>query len=592
MQETPAGSRAERFLCRTPLVALMYLALAVAMTWPLAADFAGSAPAGAGDLWQNYWNFWWWKTALLEMGQHPYYCPLIFHPSGAKLIFHTHSSFNMLVALPITATLGPAAAYNFCVLLALWLSGFGMYLLVRELTSEVRGAFLAGLVFAFFPQTMEQIFEHLNLITLQFIPLTIFFFIRLTRQGGAGNVVRTGIFFALNGLCDWHLGLKLVLALIPLAILNLVRPARPRRGLLRDWTLAGLLALLFMLPLLAPVVVEMATAEDDYYRKPAQNLGIEAPFVFVPHYGHPLWGRAVSPAYADRPYGAPGYVCYLGFVPLGLGLWALIRRKPGSVYWSLFVLGATIMALGRHPFWGGDVVESITLPFYLLRGIPLFSLMRVANRFMILASLGLAVLAGLGWSAIRAKADWKFAVLACAILLEYSWWPYPTRRVETSPIYEQLIGGAGDGAVFNIPSNQRSRSAHNLVAQTVHGRPINDGYVSTSAPRAQAFIGEHPALADLDGIPKLERPVDTAALNRLGFEFVVIHKHRLNSYRDRILATADRNDIVLTRALSRLGDMPDEIYERLRDELTASCGEPRFEDDAIVVFSLNDCSGQ
>ncbi|MDA1315516.1 MAG: hypothetical protein O2968_19480 [Acidobacteria bacterium] len=592
MQDTPAGSRAERFLRRTPLVALIYLGLAVAMTWPLAADFAGSVPAGAGDLWQNYWNFWWWKTALLEMGQHPYYCPLIFFPTGGKLIFHTHSAFNMLVALPITATLGPAAAYNFCILLALWLSGFGMYLLLRELTAEARGAFLGGLVFAFFPQTMEQIFEHLNLITLQFIPLTMFFFIRLTRRGGVRNLAGTGICFALNALCGWHLGLKLTLVLLPLAILHLARPVRPRRVLLRDWTLAGLLALLFMLPLLAPVVVEMASVEDDYYRKPPQNLGVEAPYVFVPHYGHPLWGGAVSAAYVDRPYAAPGYVCYLGFVPLALGLWALLRRKSGSVYWSLFVLGAIVIALGRHPFWGGEVVESITLPFYLLEQLPVFDLMRVANRFMILASVGLAVLTGLGWSAIRKKADWRFAVLACAILFEYSWWPYPTRRVETSPVYEQLIGGADDGAIFNIPSNQRSRSGHNLVAQTVHGRAINGGYVSTSAPRAQAFIDSHPALADLDGIPKLEGPVDTAALNRLGFEFVVIHKSRLNSYRDRILATADRNDIVLTRTQSRLGDMPDEIYERLRNELSASCGDPRFEDDAIVVFSLNGCSTQ
>jgi hypothetical protein len=592
MTDTVARTRAERLLGRPRLVAFFYFLLAVAMTWPLVRDFAGSVPAGAGDLWQNYWNFWWWKTALLELGQHPYYSPLIFHPTGAKLIVHTHSPFNMLAALPITAILGPAAAYNFCVLLALWLSGFGTYLLARELTGESRGAFLAGLVFAFFPQTMEQIFEHLNLITLQFIPLTIYFFVRLTRSGGAGNLASTGICFALTGLCSWHLGLKLTLLLVPLAILHLARPARGRWVLLRGWMLAGLLALLLMLPLLAPVVVEMATAEDEYYRKPPQNLGIEAPFLFVPHYGHPLWGNAVSGSYVDRPYGAPGYVCYLGFVPLALGVWALVRRKSGAVYWSLVVVGATVVALGRHPFWGGEVVESITLPFYILEQIPIFDLVRVANRFMILAAVGLAVLTALGWSAIRKKADWKFAVLALAILFEYSWSPYPMRRVETSPFYQQLLGSAEDGAVFNIPSNQRSRSAHNLVAQTIHGRPINAGYVSTIAPRAQAFIAGHAALADLTGIPKLERAVDTATLSRLGFEFVVIHKHRVNSHRNRVLAATNPNDIVRMRAVRRLGDIPDEIYNRLRDELTASCGEPSFEDDAIVVFSLNGCSSE
>ena len=590
MQDTLARTRVERLLDRTPVVVALYFVFAVVMTWPLVTDFTGSVAAGAGDLWQNYWNFWWWKTALLEMGQHPYYSPLIFHPTGAKLIFHTHSPFNMLLALPITATLGPAAAYNFSILIALWLAGLGTYLLVRDLTSEVRGAFLAGLVFASFPNTMEQIFEHLTLVSLQFIPLTVFFFLRFTRRGGTGNLAGTGICFALNALCSWHLGLKLALALVPLAAIHLFRRTRPRRELLRDWTLAGLLALLLMLPLLAPLVVEMATVEDDYYRKGPQNLGVVASFLFVPHYGHPLWGDAVAGAYVDRPYGAPGYVCYLGYVPLALGLWALLRRRPGAVYWALFTLGAIVLALGRHPYWGGEVVESITLPFYLLEQIPVLDLLRVANRFMILAALGLAVLAGLGWSAIRKKADWKFAVLAVMIVFEYSWAPYPTRRVEISPIYEHMIGSAEDGAVFNIPSNQRSRSAHNLVAQTIHGRPINAGYVSTVAPRAQRFIDGNPALADLTAVPKLELPVDTAALKRLGFEFVVLHKHRVNSYRDRVRAEVDPTDIVGRRIAARLGDIPDEIFERLRSEFSESCGGPRFEDEAIIVFSLPGCS--
>ena len=102
-------------------VATAFLLLAVLMTFPLVLDFTGSLPAGAGDIWQNHWNFWWWKTALLDLGRSPaHFSPYIFHPTGAKLIFHTHSPFNMLVALPITATLGPTAAYNFCVILSLW----------------------------------------------------------------------------------------------------------------------------------------------------------------------------------------------------------------------------------------------------------------------------------------------------------------------------------------------------------------------------------------------------------------------------------------------------------------------------------------
>ena len=52
----------------------LYLLLAVCLTWPLVTSIASPAetatvPAGAHDVWQNYWNFWWWKTALLERGR-------------------------------------------------------------------------------------------------------------------------------------------------------------------------------------------------------------------------------------------------------------------------------------------------------------------------------------------------------------------------------------------------------------------------------------------------------------------------------------------------------------------------------------------
>ncbi len=133
----------------------LFLVLSLLMTFPLVLHFSTALPAGYGDIWQNYWNFWWWEKALLDLHQYPYHTQYLFHPSGTDLIFHTHSAFNMLLALPLTATLGPGAAYNFCVLVALWISGFGAYLLVRDLTGDARAGVLAGLVFAFFPHRME-----------------------------------------------------------------------------------------------------------------------------------------------------------------------------------------------------------------------------------------------------------------------------------------------------------------------------------------------------------------------------------------------------------------------------------------------------
>ena len=109
----PAGQSAiiPRFLDQPRFVALLYLVLTLVMTLPLVWRWRDSIPAGAGDIWQNYWNLWWWKQCLLQ-GFNPLHSPLLFFPNGANLVFHTHSPFNQVLALPVSLLFGEAAAYR------------------------------------------------------------------------------------------------------------------------------------------------------------------------------------------------------------------------------------------------------------------------------------------------------------------------------------------------------------------------------------------------------------------------------------------------------------------------------------------------
>ena len=121
MKSAPGeATRLERMLDRTGVACISFLVIAVLLSWPLAIRLGSAVPAGVGDLWQSYWNLWWWKTCLLE-GRSPFWTPYLFHPAGIPLVFHTHSPFNMIVALPVTLLVGPGAAYGFCILLGLWL---------------------------------------------------------------------------------------------------------------------------------------------------------------------------------------------------------------------------------------------------------------------------------------------------------------------------------------------------------------------------------------------------------------------------------------------------------------------------------------
>ena len=584
MSTATEDSKLTRLLDAPGRVVWLYLAAALGMTFPLVLHFRSALPAGSGDVWQNYWNFWWWKTALIELHQSPNHSQYLFHPSGADLIFHTHSPFNMIVGMPVNLLWGEAAAYNFCILLGLWMAGWGMYLLVKDLTQDSRAAFLAGVIFAYFPQHLEQTLEHLNLASVQFMPLTLWFFFRTVGGAAKRNVVGLGACFALNALCSWHLGMMLLLLLAFAGVWELARARQPRRELLFRWGVAGILAAVLIAPAALPMISEIASGVD-YFHKPPVDRGIDAAYLVVPPYTHPLWGKWTAEAYADRAYHAAGFMSYLGFVPVALAILGLRRRQSGTSLWGCVGLGGLILALGAHPWWNGVLYENISLPYAAWPSLPGFAMLRVANRFLILTSVGLAVLAGFG-AASAIRGDGKFLLLCSLLIFEYLWAPYPIRNVEVSPLYEKLAEAEGDGAVLDIPFHQRNRTAHNLPAQTVHQRPIGGGYISTISPAAEGAIRGEAALADLAGIPRLERPIDSERLRALGFDWVVLHKERRESRRRALAEKIRSGDVLEAKRVRRLGGIPDEIFDEIRRQLTAQCGPAVLEDDKIAVFNL------
>ncbi len=567
---------------RGPVLAL-YFVLTLVMTFPLVLYWRVSLPAGAGDLWQNYWNLWWWKECLTE-GLNPLHSPILFFPAGVDLVFHTHSPFNQIIAMPVNLAFGEAAAYNFCVFFALTLSGFGTYLLVRELTGSAPAGFMAGLVFAYFPQTIEQTLEHLNLFSAQFIPLSLFYLIRWSKSRRRFDAVAFGACFGLNALCSWHLGLKLLFIVSPWVIWIAWRDRSQWKASCRDIGAAGVLAVLLVLPLLAPMV-SMIIGGAEYFVKQPVSRGIDPSYLLTPTFANPLVGSLVQSRYLDRAYQASGFICYLGLLPVALAGVAVWRRRLRTAGWAAIFAGGLILALGADLLWDGVRHDSIVLPFAAFKSFPLLENLRVANRFLLVAGLGLAVLVGYGWNSLRPRSKWALPAAALVLLAEYSWLPFPTRKVELSPLLQQVA--ERPGAVLDIPFHQRSRTVHNMANQTVHGRPISGGYLSSYPPQVDANIGNEPGLKQLAGVPEPTAMVDTEGLRELGFRTVVVHKSRAASVREHLLASVEERELLERKRVSRLGGVPDPTIASIRQQLDASTGGPTLEDETLVIYFLD-----
>ncbi len=579
---TPKAELASRLLDYPRRVLLVYFGLTLLMTFPLAWYWRSGLPGGSGDIWQNYWNLWWWKQCLLD-ALNPLHTSLLFFPTGADLAFHTHSPFNQVLAMPVNLLFGQAAAYNFCVIFALTLSGFGTYLLVRELTANSAAGFLAGLVFAYFPQTVEQTLEHLNLFSLQFIPLALYFLLRWSRSMRSVDALAFGACFGLNALCSWHLGLKLAMVVAPWLAWLAWRHRSSWPVFIKGIGAAATLATLMVLPLLAPMLA-LISEGSDYYLKGLVNRGIDPIYLLTPPFANPLFGAWVQPRYLERAYQAAGFVCYLGFVPVALATIATIRSSRRSWPWlALFAAGLTL-AMGAHLLWNGTLHGSITLPFALLREIPLLANLRVANRFLILSSIALAVLVGYGWAAIRRKPVWAMPVAATLILVEYSWMPFPVQRIELSPLLAHVA--QRPGAVLDIPFHQRNRGVHNMVEQTVHGKPISGGYISSYPPSIQDAIDGEAALQQLAGTPAPDATVEIEELRAIGFRTLVIHKYRMDSARDKALAAVAQGSLLERKRAARLGGVPDETMRAIREQLDEALGGTALEDEQLAIYFL------
>jgi len=563
----------------------LYALLAVVLTWPLAAHLTDRLPAGDNDLWQNYWNFWWWRTAIFERGQLPYHTDLIYQPLEVSLAFHTHSEANVLLTLPLQWFGGVPLALNTAVLLSFILCAWGGYFLAREVVGDPRAAFVAGIVLGFFPHRMEQSLEHVNLASFQAMPFFLAFFLRVLRQGGARSTVPAGLLFALNALFAWHNGLLVV----PLALVlfghALAVGGRPRMLILRDTALSGVVALVAMLPFAWPMVRELLSGET-YFVKPPVRKAIDPLFLFLPSEAHTIWGSLLAGVYERlRGYASLGFTCYLGLVPIGLwiaGRWT--SRRDWRLWSALFAL-SIVLALGDTLVVAGSDTGA-PMPFAWLRKVPILSMVRLPNRFVVPAMVALCVLCALGVRQLRR--GWASWTAAAAIAVEFLALPYPLRELP-QPRWIEAARQAPEGILLNIPGGHRARGAEDLYFQTLHSRPIAGGYASCIPPAMEKRVASLPYLELVfEGRPRPElealevEPALRRTLEALSIRIVVVHLDRKREDLER------RRAELRGTPQARLANPEQGTRARVVDETLAAMrrlwGEPAYEDREAAVF--------
>ncbi|HYF65463.1 MAG TPA: hypothetical protein VD886_21735 [Herpetosiphonaceae bacterium] len=387
------------------LTPLVFAALALLGTWPMALHL-GSSLNSWGDPQLQTWILAWNAHALASDPLAVWQAP-IFAPYPDTLAYTDHHLVLALLSSPIIWLTGnPVLAYNLMVLLSFVLTGWAVHDLALELTGHRGAAFAAGVMFAFGPFRMAQVF-HLQLLQTAWLPWGLLFLRRtlLRPEAGWRPAILAGIFLGLQCVTALYYAFFAIVAAGALtawwAAGQLWR--RWRKGAALPWATAGRLvavaavAALIVVPLTLPYLrvyrtlgVVRSAAELENWSAPLQSyLSVNAQSVL-----------AGIPPFASN---SGEWVLFPGLAATAFGLLALVWRPTReNWFWGGLAAAALLLSLGTGLRWerGGP---GLPLPLYTLlyEHLPGFGALRVPARWGMLVSLALALLAAQGLARLR-----------------------------------------------------------------------------------------------------------------------------------------------------------------------------------------------
>lgn len=497
----------------------VYLGATAWLFHPLWPHFSSSVVGAPSDNVGYLWTLWYGHAALLG-AQSLLETKLLFHPEGTSLAYHVYSWLNLLLALPLRPFLELPALYNLLVLQTFPVAGLGAFLLIRLWVRDTLSAVVGGFVFAFNPVHVAYSSVQINTASIQMLPFFVFFFVRTLRSPGWKNRLGAALFFLLNAMASWYY-LVYALGLVTLGVVFESWKGRLREAL-RISREGGLVVALGLSPLLPWILFMVWSALDapGALAAAGHDVFVADLLGFVtPHSSHRLADWSLVSALDARFTGNPaGRTAYLGWVPMGLALYAL-RRAPRSeaLERALFMgLAFALVAMGSHLHVAGRIT-SIPLPTLLLEKLPFFGSMRVPNRALVVTYLALALLAARGLEEWRRRTRSRPGTgLGLAFLCTLVWLDGPTTVRGRTPFdppsaYDAIARDEPGMGLLDLPLTPTNAALY-LAYQTRHGIPLVEGY-----------IGRQLHVSLIERIRDLPPREQLAELRRHRVRWIVVH---------------------------------------------------------------------
>lgn len=463
----------------------LYALVFYVFTFPLLGRFSTHFFADAGDGLQNVWNLWWFETALTRLGTSPWFTTWLHFPHGTTLLGHTLGPFNGLLALLLEPWLGLVRAHNTLVIFSFVAGAWTAFLLALHVSGRWLASLIAGFVFGFSSYHFAHAQGHLNLLSLEWIPVFLLAWLRLLGRPSPAAALGASLALLLVLLCDYYYFLYCVLAgALVLGVEALRR---------RDWCFALRQPLLGRLAVFVgasavtsgPLVVALLFrhSRDSFTGEHrATNFSLDLLALWIPGI---CWRfHAWTEAYWSRLPATIESSVSLGFGATLAVLLATSRRVRGQVeglsVWWAFLLFFGAMSLGPVlQIWGR--IQPVPLPYLALELLlPPLRVSGVPVRMVVMVTLSAGILGGLALDALlrrgRLARAGALLILACMVF-EMLPKPIPTTDSREIPGWVAPLAALSKQYGFMdvadaIPVGEA------LYLQTLHEVPMFEGYIS------------------------------------------------------------------------------------------------------------------
>jgi hypothetical protein len=303
-------------------------------------------------------------------------------------------------------------------------------------------AFVAGALFLLWPMHLISITGHLEKLFVGMLPLTLLAGLRAFDPGrGRAWLAVPGV--ALLGALLQN-GNQFIFAALGVALVGvqtwLAAPVEERRPRLRRMLIAGALSLVICAPLLLAIVKVMrdetlfvALGEHTrYYSPDALSLVLPAPhqrwaawlFPSDMHLKNYVWAPTLPALGPTEDWYGTGLETAVTIPLAAIALCVLAWLERAGRPWVIFGLVCAVLCLGPRLRLGG-VMLPIAMPYDALQHIPGLDVMRTPGRFMMLGSIGFALAAGVGLTALmRRRPSTSAAILTIvALAIAAECWP-------------------------------------------------------------------------------------------------------------------------------------------------------------------------